>query len=180
MHGCPPSLPYVPNIESERLRLRGHAIEDFKKTYALWSDAAVVPFLGGRPFGQEDCWTRFLRYIGHWAALGFGYWVVEEKATGSFVGEVGFGDFKRDMTPSLGAMPELGWVLAAAHHGKGYATEAALAAVTWGRAHFTTPEMACIIHPDHHASIRVAEKCGFREEARGVFREKPTIIFKLS
>jgi hypothetical protein len=34
-------------------------------------------------------------YIGHWALMGFGYWVIEEKATGEFVGDVGFADFKR-------------------------------------------------------------------------------------
>ena len=94
------SLPHaldIPIVETERLRLRGHTLGDFAHTRALWGDAAVVTYMGGKPFTPEECWTRFLRYVGHWSVLGFGYWVVEEKATGDFVGEVGFGNFKRDI-----------------------------------------------------------------------------------
>jgi RimJ/RimL family protein N-acetyltransferase len=180
MHGCLPHLPGVPVIETERLRLRGHTMDDFADTAALWGDAAVVQFMSGKPFTQEECWTRFLRYIGHWAVLGFGYWVVEEKTTGSFAGEVGFGNFKRDLEPPLGAVPELGWVLARPFHGRGYATEAAGAALAWGREHFDTPGFACLIHPDHRASIRVAIKCGFTEERRGQYKGRPTVVFKLA
>jgi RimJ/RimL family protein N-acetyltransferase len=48
-----------------------------------------------------------LRYVGHWSLLGFGYWILEERATGEFVGEVGFSDYKRDVEPALGAVPEV-------------------------------------------------------------------------
>jgi RimJ/RimL family protein N-acetyltransferase len=95
------------------------------------------------------------------------------------VGEVGFGDFKRDLEPPLGAIPELGWVLAPVKHGKGYATEAAKAALQWGRKHFGTNGFACLIHPDHRASIKVARKCGFIEERLGSYKGRPAIIFKL-
>jgi RimJ/RimL family protein N-acetyltransferase len=61
--------------------------------------------------------------------LGFGYWVIEDKATGRFVGEVGFADYKRDMESPVKEAPEIGWVLAADAHGSGYATEAARAAI---------------------------------------------------
>ena len=61
--------------------------------------------------------------------LGFGYWVVEEKTSGKFAGEVGFADYKRDMQSSVKELPEM----AAWAHGKGYATEAAKAALRWGR-----------------------------------------------
>jgi RimJ/RimL family protein N-acetyltransferase len=170
----------IPVIETQRLRLRGHTMEDFAHTTALWSDSAVVPFLGGKPFTVEECWTRFLRYLGHWSVLGFGYWLVEEKETREFVGEVGFGNFKRDMEPPLGHIPELGWVLAPAKHRKGYATEAAQAALHWGSKHFGETEVACLIHPDHRASIRVAMKCGFEQRQLGAYKGKPVIILKLA
>jgi hypothetical protein len=96
MIGSLPCVLDIPVVETERLRLRGHTLDDFPHTRALWGDAAVVTYMGGKPLTLEECWTRFLRYRGHWSVLGFGYWVVEEKATGDFVGEVGFGDFKRD------------------------------------------------------------------------------------
>ena len=96
------------------------------------------------------------------------------------MGEVGFGNFKRDMEPPLGAIPELGWVLAPAKHGKGYATEAAKAALQWGRQHFGANDFTCLIHPDHRASIGVARKCGFVEQRVGTYKGRPAIIFKLA
>jgi RimJ/RimL family protein N-acetyltransferase len=170
----------IPIVETQRLKLRGHTMEDFAHTLALWSDVAVVKFLGGKPFTLEECWTRFLRNRGHWCVLGFGYWVVEEKETGDFVGEVGFGNFKRDMEPPLGATPELGWVLAPAKHGKGYATEAAKGALDWGRKHFAVNDFICIINPAHRASLRVAGKCGFEQQSVGTYKGKPSILFRLT
>jgi RimJ/RimL family protein N-acetyltransferase len=169
----------VPVVETERLRLRGHTLDDFAHTSALWGDASVLRYMGGKPLSVEECWARFLRYFGHWSLLGFGYWVVEERETAEFVGEVGFGDFKRDMQPALGAIPELGWVLAPAKHGKGYATEAAQAALSWGRKHFRSNNFACLIHPEHRASIRVAAKCGFEAWQLATYRDRPAMIFKL-
>ncbi len=52
----------------------------------MWGDSVVARYVGGKPLSEEETWTKLLRYVGHWAVLGFGYWVVEEKATGKFVG----------------------------------------------------------------------------------------------
>jgi RimJ/RimL family protein N-acetyltransferase len=167
----------VPVLETERLRLRGHGLDDFTASAAMWADPVVTRHIGGRPFSEEESWTRLLRYVGHWALLGFGYWVVEEKATGSFAGEIGFADYKRDMEPPLKGTPEIGWVFATEFHGKGYATEAVRAAVAWGDAHFGAGTTACIIHPEHLASIRVAEKCGYRKLQLATYKAQPTLLF---
>src|SRR5271163_4002760 len=121
----------VPVIETERLRLRCHRVDDFAACGAMWADPAVTRYLGVNPLKAEEVWARLLRYVGHWAVLGFGFWAVEEKETGSFVGDLGFMDFKRDMQASLKDVPEIGWILASHAHGKGYATEAVRAALTW-------------------------------------------------
>lgn len=152
-----------PILETARLRLRPHGPHDFPLTLELWGDARVTPFLGGKPHSREQSWTRFLRYLGLWQALGFGYWIVEEKATGAFVGEVGFGDFKRDSTPDLGAVAEIGWVLSPGHYGKGYACEAAQACLDWASAHVPDRPVCCVIAPANTSSIRVAQKLGFRQ-----------------
>jgi RimJ/RimL family protein N-acetyltransferase len=133
--------PEVPILETERLKLRGHRLEDFSDCAAMWADAAVTRFIGGKPLSEEEAWTKFLRYAGHWALLGFGYWVAEEKATGKFVGEIGFADYKREIEPSLKGTPEIGWVLASAFHGRGYATEAVRAVVEWGDRCFQQSQM---------------------------------------
>ena len=164
-------------VETERLRLRRHRLEDFADCAAMWADPIVTRFIGGKPFSEEDAWTRFLRHIGHWSLMGFGYWVVEEKDTGSFIGELGFADFKRDIQPFLKGTPEMGWALVSKVHGKGYATEAVRAAIGWGDAHFGSGRTVCIIHPENLASIRVAEKCGYKEFLRSTYKGHPTIMF---
>jgi RimJ/RimL family protein N-acetyltransferase len=167
----------VPILETERLKLRGHRLDDFNHCAAMWADPKVTRFIGGKPLSEEESWRRLLAYVGHWSLIGFGYWVAEEKATGDFVGEIGFADYKRDLEPSLKGTPEIGWVLAAHAHGKGYATEAVRAAVAWGDAHFHSARTACIIAPENLASIRVAVKCGYRELARATYKGNPTMMF---
>jgi len=170
-------MPKVPVLETERLTLRAHRLDDFPSCAAMWADPIVTRYIGGKPSTEEESWTRLLRYVGHWALLGFGYWVVEEKATGRFVGEIGFADYKRDVEPSLKDTPEAGWVFVSESHVKGYATEAVRAAVAWGDAHFGSSRTACIIHPDNLPSIRVAEKCGYREIQLVTYKGHPTKMF---
>jgi RimJ/RimL family protein N-acetyltransferase len=167
----------VPVIETKRLRMRGHRLDDFVDCAAMWADPIVTRHIGGKPFSEEETWARFLRYVGHWSLMGFGYWAIEEKGTGDFVGELGFADFKREIEPSLKGMPELGWVLASKVHGKGYATEAVRAAIAWGEAHFGPGRTVCIIHPENLASIRVAEKCGYKEFQRTTYKGHATLLF---
>ena len=167
----------IPTLETGRLTLRGYRLEDFPACAALWADPYVTRYIGGRPLSAEESWARLLRYAGHWWLLGFGYWVLEEKATGAFVGELGFAQWKREIEPVI-QVPEAGWVLATAAHGKGYATEALTTALDWAAHHFPTPQTACLIHPDNLASIRVALKCGYREMLRVVYRGQPTILFE--
>jgi RimJ/RimL family protein N-acetyltransferase len=143
----------------------------------MWADPAVTRYIGGKPFSEEETWTRLLRYVGHWSLLGFGYWVVEEKATGRFVGEIGFADYKRNLDPSFQDTPEAGWVFVAQSHGKGYATEAVRAVIAWGDAHFGTSRTFCIIHRENLASVRVAEKCGYRELQITTYKGHPAKVF---
>lgn len=172
-------MPDIPTLHTERLTLRGHRLDDMSHCASLWSDPVVTRYIGGRPFTEEETWTRLLRYVGHWALLGFGYWVVTETASGRFVGEVGFADYKRAIEPSLDGTPEIGWVLSPWAFGRGFATEAVRAAVAWGEARFGAAQRtACLIRPDNLASIRVAEKCGYREYARTTYNSQPVILFE--
>jgi RimJ/RimL family protein N-acetyltransferase len=172
-----PTPIYVPELETERLRLRGPRAEDFPHSATMWTDPAVVRYTTKKSLSREECWTRFLRYIGHWSLLGFGYWFVEEKATGSFIGEIGFADYKRDIVPSLEGMPEIGWMLASSAHGKGLGTEAVRAALTWGDVHFSSARTSCIIVPENVASVRLALKCGYRELQKTTYKGDPVMLF---
>jgi RimJ/RimL family protein N-acetyltransferase len=171
-------LPAVPSLTTERLMLRGHTLADFEDSAAMWADPDVTRYISGRPNTQEEAWARLLRYVGHWALLGFGYWVVRERETNRFVGEVGFVDYKRDIVPSLEGAPEAGWVLSRAAHGQGFATEAVRAILMWGESRFGAVRTVCLIHPDNLRSIHVATKCGYRERVWTAHRDHPTIIFE--
>jgi RimJ/RimL family protein N-acetyltransferase len=177
MDGVTEHASVIPVIETARLRLRAHRVEDHAERVAMWSDPEVTRYIGGRPFGAEEVWRRFLQYIGLWHVLGYGYWAVEEKATGRFIGDVGFADLGREMEPSLRGMLEFGWALAPHAHGKGYASEAVAAAMAWGEQHFGSLRAVCIIAPDNLPSIRVAEKAGFTLWQETTYHDTPTLVF---
>jgi RimJ/RimL family protein N-acetyltransferase len=170
-------LSSVPVLETERLRLRAHRAEDHAECTAIWSDPEVVRHIGGRPFTAEEVWRRLLQYAGLWSLLGYGYWAVEEKASGRYIGDIGFADFRRDLQPSLEGMLEFGWVLAPHAHGKGYASEAVAAAMAWAEQHRPSLRAVCIIDPVNQPSIRVAEKAGFKRWQETTYHGSPTVVF---
>lgn len=165
-------------IETDRLRLRPHAAEDLIASWAMWADPHVYRYILPTPSNEQQAWSRILTYVGHWALADFGYWAVEERATGAFVGEIGFADFRRDVTPSIRGLPEMGWVLASAHHGKGYATEGVRAALGWADQHLVAARTVCLIHPENAASIRVAEKAGFAQTHVATYNNAPALLFE--
>ena len=170
----------IPILSTPRLILRSHRLEDFESCVAIWTDPVVRYHFHGPALTREDIWGKFLRQFGMWAVRGYGSWAVEEKETGSYIGVVGVFDVKRELQPpepSLAGLPEAGWTLAARVHGKGYATEAARAALAWTDAKLGNPRMFCIVAPENKPSIRVAEKIGFRLRSETTYQEAPTLIF---
>jgi len=165
----------VPVIETARLRLRAHRPADFDAAAAMWADPVVTRFTGGRAFSREETWARMLRYAGHWAWFGHGFWAVEDRDDGIYLGELGFADFRRDIVPAID-VPEIGWSFAAAAHGRGLASEGVRAALVWADATLDAAKTACIIDPDNLASIRVARRCGFSDV--GAVRYKGSIAMK--
>src|SRR5690242_21259683 len=77
-----PGLATAPTLETARLRLRAHRPDDFAACRAIWSDPEIVRHIGGKPSTGEEAWRRLLTYAGLWRLLGFGYWAIEERASG--------------------------------------------------------------------------------------------------
>ena len=167
----------APVLTTETLRLRPFAREDLDASAAMWADPDVVRFIGGRPSSREEAWARILRYRGLWALLGYGYWLIETRQDGRFVGEVGFADFQREMAfPEFA--PEAGWALAPWAHGRGWASEAVYAALAWSDQHLPAVRTVCMISPQNTASLRVAEKCGYRPIADSIYKDDPVRLFE--
>lgn len=169
----------IPVVETERLRLRGHALADFEKSAALWALEGTTRFIGGKPSTREESWGRFVRYPGQWALLGYGYWLIEDKATGAYLGEGGWLRGEREFEPKLDA-PEQGWALRPEAQGKGYALEAARAMLDWAEPHFGRRDFVCIIDPDNVPSHSLAAKLGYKEFARTLYKENEVVLLRRS
>ena len=74
-------------LETSRLNLRGFRNEDFERYATMWTEPAVVRFIDGAALSHKAAWSRFLRQAGHWNRLGVGFFAIEERATGAFLGE---------------------------------------------------------------------------------------------
>jgi RimJ/RimL family protein N-acetyltransferase len=166
----------APLLETERLRLRQFRADDLSASHALWCEPAVYKFISGKPSSVEDVWKGILQTIGHWQVLGYGYWVIEDKASGRAIGNIGFGDFRRDMVPDMNDTPEAGWSLLTEYHGTGIGTEALHAMLAWGDANLPHAKTACIIAPENPASIRLAQKFGYKVVAQTTYKGDPTLL----
>jgi RimJ/RimL family protein N-acetyltransferase len=166
-------------LETSRLILRQHDIDDFADMVSLWTEPEVTRFTSGStPATPEECWQRLLRYRGLWSLLGFGYFVITERRKGAYLGEAGLADFRRSITPSMAGKAEAGWALMPSDWGKGYAHEALTAILDW---YAKTPDprpVACIINSDNSGSIRLAEKSGFRLKAETVYKGSACLMFE--
>lgn len=144
-------------IETDRLILRPMARADVEPHIEMMRNPATAKYLtpGGEPRARMDEWRAVASYIGHWQIRGFGFFSVDEKETGEWVGRVG--PWMPEGWPGL----ECGWAIKSEHWGKGYAPEAAIAAVRWTFDKF--PDLSriiSVIEPGNANSQAVAKKIG--------------------
>lgn len=168
----------APLIETDRLRLREHAAKDFDDVASLWSNPEVVRHISGVPARRDESWARILRYAGLWSLLGYGYWAVETRREGRFVGEVGLADFRRQMQPPLENLPEAGWAFHPDAQGRGLATEAMEAVLSWADNSLDAEATICILNPDHARSAALAKRLGFRQLRHVQFNGAPTLVMQ--
>ena len=143
--------------ETSRLTLCQWQEKHFDPYAEYYSDEAMAKWVGGLK-DRDGAWRHMAALIGHWELRGYGYWAVEEKKTGRFVGCVGL--WRSDGWPEL----ELGYWLVRDMHGKGYATEAALEARAYAFEVVGADTLVSYIHPENEPSKRVAERLGARCE----------------
>lgn len=167
----------VPVVETERLRLRGYRMEDFPAFAQIWTEPDVVRFITKKTQTEEESWARFLRNLGHWRLLGKGFWLIEDKATGEQLGQGGFVEGKRAIEPPFRGEPEAGWSLRTSAHGKGYALEAMKAALAWGDTHFGRVRNICIIEIGNDASMKLAQRLGFKAVQDTKYHESQVRVF---
>ncbi len=151
-------------LETSRLILRLPRIEDFDDYAALQADEEAARYIGGK-LARAQAWRKFLQMPGAWAIQGFAMFSVIEKSSGRWIGQIG--PWKPDGWPGT----EIGWAFCRASWGKGYATEAGIAAIDWAFANLGWSEMIHSIHPDNRASQALAQRFGSRN--RGAAKLPP-------
>ncbi len=155
-------------IETDRLILRPPEPRDTDAHIAMMQAPAVAATLSPtrKPQARSDLWRQFAGLLGHWQIRSFGFFSVEEKATGAWVGRVG--PWMPEDWPGL----EVGWTIHPDHWGKGYAPEAAIASMHWTFAQF--PDLGriiSVIEPGNANSQAVARKIG-EEKSSEIFEYK--------
>lgn len=168
----------APVLETARLTLRPFRADDVDAQAAMMGDPVVMTHLGGQGLAREDAWRKLLCGAGLWSLFGYGYWAVERRQDSRFIGQVGFADFKRAVTPSIEGLPEMGWLFAADTFGQGYASEAVAAGLDWIDRVLAPTETVAIIDEANVASIRVAEKAGFAAREPATYRNESILIFR--
>lgn len=149
-----------PILETERLILRPPIQEDLDGLAAMMADEEVQRFLGGaqpRPLA----WRALAGAAGSWSLLGFGMFSVIEKASGRWIGRVG------PINPEGWPGTEVGWGLARAAWGRGYAVESATACMDFAFDVLGWSDAIHTIAPENRASIAVAERLGSTNRGPG-------------
>jgi RimJ/RimL family protein N-acetyltransferase len=160
-----------PTLETERLLLRPFRPDDFDAYAEMCSDPEVMRYLTGAPLSRPEAWRHMAFIVGHWHLLGYGMWAVEEKATGNFLGRIGFNN------PEGWPAFELGWTLARRYWGRGYASEGARAALAHAFTAMGRDHVISLILPGNQSSIRVAERLGERLEGRAEVVGKECLVY---
>ena len=158
-------------LHTKRLRLRQLRESDHQSLAQNHADPELTRFLGG-PATAADSWRWLLSMLGHWSLRGFGYWALEEKATGALCGAAGLiRHFDRPET-------ELGWRVFRAQQGRGFATEAGrrIREYAYGVLQLTT--LVSYINPENAASMRVAERLGARRDGTIELRNETAVVYR--
>ncbi len=165
-------------IETEKLFLRRWLKEDLEPYARLCADPGVMRFIGnGSTLNREQSGEQVSRFVRHWDDRGFGLWAVEEKESGAFVGFAGL-SYQEDW-PEGEHKTEVGWRLDRAFWGRGLATEAAKASVTYGLETLGLERIISIIQPENTASRRVAEKAGLTPRGETRWRGTPVVWYAI-
>jgi ribosomal-protein-alanine N-acetyltransferase len=163
----------VDSLVTPSLDLRPFADGDAEAMHRIYSDPVVMRYVATGPAANIAATQRLLNdYAVHQRAHGFSFWGVVERASGMLIGDAGL-----YRTPS--GEVELGYTLAVAAWGRGYATEAATA---WLEAAFGAlgiAEVIALAEPANTASLRVLEKAGMRRTGERSAFGRPHVVYRI-
>ena len=164
-------------------------IETARLTLAAWSEAERAPFVAmcadpevmhdyPAPDDETAANARFDRYAAAQARDGYGKLALRRKDDGAFIGSCGVSPIWPTLAPAPGL--EIGWRLVRAAWGRGYATEAALAALADAFARTDAEEVISFTSPTNGRSLAVMRRLGLARDASRDFLYEtglPAVVF---
>ena len=144
---------------TDRLELRQFTSADHAGYARIMADPEVTRYIGtGQPYTPDIAWRSMAGMLGHWQLLGYGIWAVALREGGRLVGHCGYIDSHG--WPGF----ELAWLLGREHWGRGYAREAAGAALAIAQRELRKERIISLIRPQNAPSIRLAQALGAKRE----------------
>ncbi|MGE8000938.1 GNAT family N-acetyltransferase [Lysinibacillus sp. NPDC093190] len=155
----------IEQIYTKRLYLRKMKMDDAHSLFNIWSDPEVTKFMNITNFTHEDQAKEMIGLFEQLAeerkAIRF---TIIEKESNEIIGSCGFNSFEVD-----NASAEIGYDLAKAYWGKGYAPECISALIDYAFTTLNINKIEVKIEPGNINSIKVVKKLNFTFE--GTFQE---------
>jgi ribosomal-protein-alanine N-acetyltransferase len=160
-------------LRTARLELRAFTPADLPAAHRIYADPDVMRHVGHGPVAHEAAAAEMLgAYMDHQRAHGFSFWAVIERASGELIGDAGL--FRHHGAEEV----ELGYTLARAWWGRGYATEAARACLDAAFGPLGIEEVTALVEPANRPSRRVLEKLGMRPAGRREAYGREHLVFR--
>lgn len=160
----------IPTIGTERLILRPPVFEDFEAYRLLMASPRSVGM--GGPFDTRAAWGMFCHDTACWALFGHGALMIERRADGRCVGQVGISH------GPLFPEKELGWLLYEGFEGHGYATEAAIAMRDWAFRTLRLQTLVSYFDPENTGSIAVGTRLGGVPDEAAERQDPEDVVFR--
>lgn len=158
-------------ILTARLRLRPLGAEDADALSSVYLHPLVVRWIG--PHTREDVLREIEQQVKHQRSLGWSFWAVEARDTGSLIGDCGLQPLEH-----RGPEVELGYDFHPRVWGLGLATEAARAVMTQAFGTLGIERVVAVVKPDHVPSQRVLEKAGLRPSDTCEAYGEPMLLYE--
>ncbi|WP_110114460.1 GNAT family N-acetyltransferase [Bacillus sp. CGMCC 1.16541] len=160
-------------FQTNRLQLRHMLTSDVEHLLRIFSDSKVMTHYRRTKSKEETIkWIDWTLY--NYKAYGVGMWIVEEKDSGTFLGQCGLVPQKVEGAVAI----ELGYLFLPAVWNNGYATEAATAVRDYAFQVLQLDEIVSLIAPANTPSIRVAEKIGMTCEKEITKWDQKILLYK--
>ena len=158
-------VPPLPELHSERLRLRALRADDRDGLFALYSDPEVTRYWSFPAWtdpAQADAWLAERLPLGPPSVYA---WALTEPGQDRLIGTTALFALAGPMHRA-----ELGYSLARSHHGRGLASEAVRLALAFAFGTLGLERIEADVDPRNLASCRLIERLGFQRE--GLLRDR--------